>query len=241
MMGPILMLLLWLQPDAARNQYLEDYRKIVAVYKTTPSMSYTITYKSFDTNAQRPDTSFQGKYMCKGQKLYSKVGGAETFKDNEYLLAIDHVHKIMFLNRASSMNTDKTPAAMVDSIMATFKCAIIMTDLPNTEKRRYEIEYPMNDGIKGKVIFEFDKKSYLISRFVMYMPPEEDLYKTGKVNTSFRPFVEFLYSSYGFSDIPEATFATSRFFSLYQKDAKLKPPYTNYQLINSLFLNSQNR
>lgn len=240
----LILFMLFQSSPTVRGQYVADYKKIAEVYNSAPSLSFTIKFKSFDSNAQRPDTAFDGRYIYKANNVYNKIGTAETFVNGKYRVGIDHANKVIFLNYSNGKKSEITPFQMVDSIVQKYKCNISMTDIDNEKTRRYTVEYPMpyEENVTAKMIMEFDKKTYLVSRLVIYMPPNEDPYNTGKVNLKYRPFVEFNYLNYSFNAVSDEVFSTDKFFAVNGKEAALKDPYKKYQLISSLsLLNQANR
>lgn len=239
----LLLLMMFQSTPTVRGQYVADYKKVMEVFKSPSGVSYSTRYKSFDSNAQRPDTIMQGKYICKSNNFYAQTGSIETYMNSKYLLTIENSQRIMFLKYSKNIKIDVTPYKMIDSIILKYKCEISMTDIDNGNTRRYTVEYPTpgDNNVKGKMIMEFNKKTYLISRLVVYMPPNEDLYHTGTVNTSFRPFVELNYMDYSFNPVSDEVFSTEKFVIVDGKEAKLRDPYKKYQLISSLFLNPANR
>lgn len=224
----------------AKQQYLDDYKEIVNRYKGASNISYNIKFKSFDTRADKPDTVLTGSYACKGAKLYSRIGFAETFINDKYVLKIDNAHKVAFINYARTAKNEALPTMMLDSVIRKFKCSIDYVDLPG-DIRRYKIEYPETADHNATMLLEFYKKTHLISKLTMYLAADEDPYEPNPVKNSYKPFVEFVYSNYSFAEIPDVLFSVDKYVDVKGKVVKAKGAFANYQIINSLLYNKENR
>lgn len=222
-----------------RQEYMQDYMAIVGRYKGSPSISYTIQFKSFDTRADRPDTVLIGKYQIKGNKVHSRIGAAEMIATGKYVLRVDHQHKVAFINYASRSGDESSPLAILDSTIRKYKCAISYADGP-APMRKYKVEYGVATGHSNTMTMEFDKGTHLISKMTMYMDPEENPYEEA-VKKPYKPFVDFVYGGYSFAEIPDAAFSIDQYVEINGKTVKPKPAFAKYQIINSLVYNQENR
>lgn len=156
---------------SARQSYAEDYRKIQAAYEGKSSLSFTVQYRSYDTNLNTPDTILYAKYHFKKNKFYCKIDPSETIKDDNYYLAIDHSHKMMLLNYAKDASANFSPVRMVDSFILKQNPQIEKIDLGNGKSRRYIIRLPNSELAYKTVLMEFDLQTYLVKKLVLYIKP----------------------------------------------------------------------
>lgn len=232
-----LLLLTFLISNTVTKQYLEDYSRIVTSYTDKKNLSFTVTYKSFDTNAKIADTVLQGRFEFKGKLFHSKLAGGETIRNDQYYLSIDHMNKIMFLSSVKGMAANFYPIGSVDTALNRQKLRVEKRDIQESHSRVYTIYYPAEDVRYKSVSMEFDTESYLVKKVSMKVYPPENVYELKDWKYLEEPFIEMVYQNYNTSEIDEHTFSLDKFLTINRGyDAQLKGAYKSYQLVNSISL-----
>jgi hypothetical protein len=235
----LLSVLFWVS-DNAFDAYKADYSKIISAYQSQKSLSFTVTYKSFDTSLTKADTSVTGKFQIKGEQFHTKVAGAESIRNKQYYLSIDHANKIMFLGLAKTVSGNYLPIATVDTSFRKLKLTVQAHATKDSKLKGYTINYPSNNDSYKKIDFDFDATTYLIKRVVMHINPPVNEYDLKDWKYVDDPFVEMLYQGYNFEEISEAAFSISPFVDVKNgDDAELKPEYSKYQLVNSISISKK--
>lgn len=226
--------------DGVRTRYVNDYKKIMAVYGSvvTP-LSFKVVYRSFDHTSTTPDTTLTARFIMHGDNFYSKMGRNETYKNKQYYVTVNHDFKMIAINRASSASTHLFSLDKIDTLLSILKYKMAYTEINQGKTGRYIIETKEQGDIgKSKLILEFNLSTNRVSRFVNYLYDYE-VAPYAESPSSHVPYIEVLYSDYTTVNVSPETFSTSKYFTATQSgDVQLKPAYAHYQLINSLPYNS---
>ncbi len=235
----LLSILFW-PVDSAFEAYKADYNKIISAYQSQKSLTFTVTYKSYDTSLTKADTAVTGKFQIKGDLFHTKVAGAESIKSKQYYLSIDHPNKIMFLGLSNTVSANFFPVSAVDSSFRKLKLTVQHRATNNSTQRGYTINYPEGYGTYKSIDFDFDAKTYLIKRVIMHIDPPVNEYDEKDWKYIDKPYVEMLYQGYNFDEVSDAAFSVSKFINIKNgDDAELKPEYSKYQLVNSISISKK--
>ena len=222
------------------SDYLADYAKIVEAYTCKQNLTYTVSYKSFDTNRSKPDTVLNGKFEFKGKCFRSSLAGTESIKNEKYYLSVDHSNKIMYLTYSKNIAQNFLPTANIDTVLRKMKLNVTVGDLSATGGKRYTIVYPPNSSQYKSISMEFDVKSYLIKKVTMKLYPRENEYDDKNWNYLDDPFIEMVYSQYNTSTIEDGRFSLDKFLVIGKgDDAVLTPAFKGYELVNSISISKK--
>lgn len=222
------------------DSYVKDYEKIVETYKSKKNLSFSVVYKSFDTSTTKADTAVTGKFQFKGTQFHTKLAGAESIKNNQYYLSIDHVNKIMFLGKANTVSGNYLPVATIDTAFRRLKLDVTTQDKNEGRVRQYSVKYPDESDTYKSIDVEFDLTTYFLKKVVMHIHPPVNEYDLKDWKYIENPYVEMNYQNYSFEEISESAFSLSKFLDIKNgDDAELKPEYKKYELVNSISISNK--
>jgi hypothetical protein len=230
----ILMALLVVAFNTDKQSYVSDYAKVKAAYNTANSLTFTVTYKSFDTNLAKPDTSFTGYFKVKGNKFYSKVVDNETCQNGKYYLAVDHGHKLIVFNKAINFSDIAVSAKPIDTLLKFFD--VSKTDL-KTGNRFYSISSNAEDFMYKSFSMEIDTHTFFIKRISIKLKEVDGMYEDDLAKYLEEPVVEMLYGNYQNTPLSDEVFDLSKYVTINSDvDVVPKGKYKSYTIINSLAL-----
>lgn len=236
-----LLLSLVLANAAAVDSYKADYQRILASYKSQPGISFDIEYRSYDTDATKPDTVLKGSYKMKGGMFHCWVASNETFRNTNYYLSIDHETKVMYLTAARLAKADFFPAELLDSFLTHYSPKIGKLDLKDGKVRRYTINLEGISQTYSRVVMDFDLKTFFVKRIVFVLTGYDDPYGNNPQHFLENPFVEILYKNYRVQNFNDSEFSVIHFINVTGNNVSLQSDYKQYELINSLALTHQTR
>lgn len=222
------------------SDYLADYNKILAAYTSKQNLSYTVSYKSFDTNSVKPDTVLLGKFQFKGKCFRSSLAGTESIKNEKYYLSVDHGNKIMYLTYAKNITQNFLPTGKIDTILQKMKLNVMAEKASTAGDKKYKIIYPPNSDQYKSITLEFDTQSYFIKKVTMNLYARDNDYDEPNWKYLDDPFIEMVYSNYNHSVIDDRTFSMEKFLIINNgDDAVLTPAFKGYELVNSISISKK--
>lgn len=232
--------LVFLVASSDKQSYLSDFKKIKAAYDSSKCLSFSVVYKSFDTSVSKPDTTFVGQFKVKGDKFYSKVANNETCQNGKYYLAIDHVNKVLVINKAIAISDALLKGKTIDSVLTNV--AVKKAELNGGKSRLYTISYPGSAETPYKSFaIEIDTNTFFIRKIVIRLNSIDDVYEDEQIKYLPEPFVEMIYTNYNDAALADEVFDLDRYVTINgNEDVICKPKYKSYRVVNSLALTRQN-
>lgn len=237
-----LMLLFSLACPDDRSMYLQDYDKVLKAYQREKCLSYKVVYKSYDTSVSKPDTTLYGNYYLKGDFFRTKLAGTESIKNKDFYLSVDHINKVMFLTKSSSVTTTFYPTAIVDTALRKSSLTVYREKTSGQATVIYALKYANEEGPVRSIKLEIDTLRYLIKTLTLKVAPRENLYDAPVWKYLEEPFIRMEFLNYSTEYLDDSKFSVSTFIDVNNgHDATLKDPFKKYELVNSISLSKQFR
>jgi outer membrane lipoprotein-sorting protein len=215
-----------------------ELKKISNRFYATQSYSCDLEYLYYESYTARiPSERMSGRYIAKGDKQYQKIGQVETILNPYYVLSVDHEEKTIDVleRQAASDKSVKLGVFKPDSLISFYR-KISYVDYSATIGM-YELISEQDSY--DKIQFYFDKKTYDLSKMVLYFySEEEEVYEEKEEGPMWvirpleAPRIEILYSNIRVNDfIPDDFFTYQKYLTSSGANRyHSKPEYKNYTI-----------
>jgi hypothetical protein len=146
----------------------EDFMRLNKSYEKFQDLSFDIEYTVYAnyTSHDPIDHKF-GFYKKKGKLYYNKLMGFENLVTGNETIAVDSVHKNIFIYPSKKVSQSKV--AMIDFEKSMSKFKKIQTAKRGDNERGYKIQY--QDTVISeyeKIEFYYSEDTYLMTEMILY-------------------------------------------------------------------------
>lgn len=184
----LILLFFYLLRTTSYADVISDLENLKKVYSSLSEFSVAIEYNLYPTyTSLKPYSSDKGQFIKKGENDYLRIASVETYNTSKYRLVIDNESKTILI---ASPNLIKVIPMSFD--IAVSSCEKILPIDFDKNVRGYLFHFKKD--VKNEIVsitLLFNKKSYLLSRVVLF-------YKDVELNTegvSNNPRVDIIYSA----------------------------------------------
>jgi len=217
------------------QDYKADFYKLQSMFKKHPYLSYTVKYKSYDTNLSKPDTIITAKFILNGNRVRTKLGSSEIIRNDKYHLAIDHDDKVMFVNFSRAVPIEIGALPRLDSLLTVTKSSVKY----RKEGKIGIYTIPLTGEIYKHAEIFFEAETYTVQKVRFHLYAEDDPFDENRKLTPIDPVVEMEFSGFSTQQVPDANFSTDKYFmyDAVTKKLTVKREYEKYEIVNSMQFN----
>lgn len=235
---PLLAVLcLWSMAAAAVNTPMEkarvDFRKVNALYQSTPSYSLDIQYSVFDSHTGGNLVEQKmGKYIRYKDMSYSKILDIETVINPQTTIIVNHEDRFIVITDTRKMELSPLQTNM-DTLLKL--CSQIQVKDIGTSERHYTLSFEEDKGEFSKIELSIDLGNYSIRKMVLYYNEEMPLTENDYYAKDKKPRLEINYKAFVVvKAVNETLFLESTYVSKTNDTYKGKGKSMTYEIINQL-------
>lgn len=224
----LITLLIFLFKSGSSQNLNEDLVEMNSAYHLEKPMEFKVQYSYYDDNNMSiaKDTLTGEMIVCKSGFSY-KIGKKVFLKNKRCAIKVDHRRKTIELLNPALVSFDNNPLAMIDSLNKKYQ-PVSRIILDNKLRRSYRVTYAK--GMIKTIDLTMFKKTHLIENIVIYFDKDiilrDDLNKSAVLKLNFSDYSNIRASVNALSE--------EKYIRLEDQQAKLKEPFSHYQLINHL-------
>lgn len=147
--------------------------ELEAVKQRIEGLSYyevETDYKIYDNRTGQVFESTSGLFVKNGKAYYNKVDVIETVHTPRYNIVIDNVSKYIAFDTVTGFNEQFSSVIMSIVDTMDFSRDVSISRLPvQGELKGFEIRFLKNNALNDKVLFQYNLKTMLPFKTVMYM------------------------------------------------------------------------
>lgn len=197
--------------------------------------SVKMTYNFYKQSGDlKPDEIKQGMFCKNGETSYSNINGIESVRTKNSTISIQQEDKILVISNSVNKNSSSAVSLTPDSLLR-FCSSILRTEV-STDLIKYELVFNNKVDLEfSKMDVIIDKKTFMLSKIVMYYPelefPSEE--NPDQMET-LNPKMEVIYKNYkNIIDVNSALFLEANYVELVSpKKYKGVGKYSQYKIYN---------